>query len=243
MGRYISLIYGIKSQSCLLKSKTVYQDSVTTTTTYKYDDHSQLKNESVTDSNGKVCSTSYTYPYDFSFAPYTMMTAKNFLAYPVEVKQLVDGKLANSKLIQYEVFGNKYLPKSITRGKIINLVDDTVTFSSAGASSTYYPASDVTYLIAEIRKSSYSAIQSALGCTPESLSSMVTPSSLVTTLRTKLPEAPVTTYTYTPLLGMKAMTSPNGEVTSFEYDSFGRLTKILDNDGKTVEEYDYHYKD
>lgn len=72
---------------------------------------------------------------------------------------------------------------------------------------------------------------------------MVTPSSLVTTLRTKLPEAPVTTYTYTPLLGMKAMTSPNGEVTSFEYDSFGRLTKILDNDGKTVEEYDYHYKD
>ena len=42
---------------------------------------------------------------------------------------------------------------------------------------------------------------------------------------------------------MKAMTSPNGEVTSFEYDSFGRLTKILDNDGKTVEEYDYHYKD
>ena len=272
MGRYISLIYGIKSQSCLLKSKTVYQDSVTTTTTYKYDDHSQLKNESVTDSNGKVCSTSYTYPYDFSFAPYTMMTAKTFLAYPVEVKQLVDGKLANSKLIQYEVFGNKYLPKSITRGKIINLVDDTVTFSSAGASSTYYPASDVTYLkydtygnpvhinvkgedivyvwgyryqypIAEIRKSSYSAIQSALGCTPESLSSMVTPSSLVTTLRTKLPEAPVTTYTYTPLLGMKAMTSPNGEVTSFEYDSFGRLTKILDNDGKTVEEYDYHYKD
>ena len=71
---------------------------------------------------------------------------------------------------------------------------------------------------------------------------MVVPSALVTGLRTKLFETPVTTYTYTPLLGMKTMTTPNGEVTSFEYDSFGRLKKILDNDRKIVEEYDYHYK-
>lgn len=270
-GRYVSLIYGIKSQSHLLKSKTVYQDGVATTTTYEYDEHCQLKKESVTGSDGRVLSTCYTYPYDFNFAPYTTMTAKNFLAYPVEVKQLVDGKLASSKLTQYGIFGNKYLPKSVTRSKVADLVNDVVTFSSSGASSAYYPAADVTFLkydtygnpihinvkgediihiwgyayqypIAEIRKSSYSTVQSALGRTPESLSSMVVPSALVTGLRTKLFETPVTTYTYTPLLGMKTMTTPNGEVTSFEYDSFGRLKKILDNERKTVEEYDYHYK-
>lgn len=270
-GRYISLIYGIKSQSHLPKSKTVYQDGVTTTITYKYDDHCQLKNESVTGSDGKVCSTSYTYPYDFSFAPYTTMAAKNFLACPVEVKQLVDGKLAGSKLTQYGIFNNKYLPKAIARGKFAGLVNDAVTFSSSGASSTYYPATDVAYLkydadgnpvhinvkgediiyiwgynyqypIAEIRKSSYSAVQSALGCTPESLSPAVTPSTAIAALRDKLPGAQVTTYTYTPLLGMKTMTAPNGEVTNFEYDGFGRLTKIMDNDKKIVEEYNYHYK-
>lgn len=270
-GRYVSLIYGIKSQSHLPRLKIVYQDGVTTTTTYEYDEHCQLKKESVTGSDGKVLSTCYTYPYDFNFAPYTTMAGKNFLAYPVEVKQLVDGKLASSKLTQYGIFGNKYLPKSVTRSKVADLVNDVVTFSSSGASSAYYPAADVTFLkydtygnpihinvkgediiyiwgyayqypIAEIRKSSYSTVQSALGRTPESLSSMVVPSALVTGLRTKLFETPVTTYTYTPLLGMKTMTTPNGEVTSFEYDSFGRLKKILDNDRKTVEEYDYHYK-
>ena len=270
-GRYVSLIYGIKSQSHLPRLKIVYQDGVTTTTTYEYDEHCQLKKESVTGSDGKVLSTCYTYPYDFNFAPYTTMAGKNFLAYPVEVKQLVDGKLASSKLTQYGIFGNKYLPKSVTRSKVADLVNDVVTFSSSGASSAYYPAADVTFLkydtygnpihinvkgediiyiwgyayqypIAEIRKSSYSTVQSALGRTPESLSSMVVPSALVTGLRTKLFETPVTTYTYTPLLGMKTMTTPNGEVTSFEYDSFGRLKKILDNDRKIVEEYDYHYK-
>lgn len=270
-GRYISLIYGINSQSCLPKSKTIYQDGVTTKTTYEYDDHCQLKKEIVTDSNSKVHRTNYTYPHDFNFADYPSMTNKNFLAYPIEVKQLVDGKLAGSKLTQYENFNNKYLPKTTARGKFSGLVNDAVTFSSSGASTTYYPTTDATYLkydahgnpihinvkgediiyiwgynyqylVAEIRKSSYAAVQSALGAAPESLSSEVTPPDAVTALRSKLPDAQVTTYTYTPLLGMKTMTSSNGEETDFEYDGFGRLTKTLDHDKKTMEEYDYHYK-
>jgi YD repeat-containing protein len=270
-GRFTSLIYGIRSQSCLPESKIVYQDGVSTTTTYEYDDHCQLKKENVTGSDGKVHSTNYSYPYDFNFASYTAMTNKNFLSYPVEVKQLVDGKLAGSKLTQYATFNGKYLPKSIARGKFAGLVNDAVTFSSSGASSSYYPATDITYLkydangnpvhinvkgediiyiwgynyqypVAEIRKSSYAAVQSALGATPESFSSAVTPPATITALRSKLPDAQVTTYTYTPLQGMKTMTAPNGKETSFEYDGFGRLTKTLDHDGKTVEEYDYHYK-
>lgn len=270
-GRFNSLIYGISSKSCLPKSKTVYQDGVTTTTTYVYDSHCQLRKESVTGSDGKVHSTSYTYPYDFNFAPYTAMAAKNFLAYPVEIKQLVDGKLSGSKLTQYGIFNGIYLPKSVARGKFPGLVNDMVTFSASGASNVYYPIADVTYLkydisgnpvhinvkgeeviyvwgyncqypVAEIRKSNYNAVQSALGRTPESLSSAATPPSTITTLRGTLLDALVTTYTYTPLLGMKTINAPNGEVTSFEYDGFGRLTKTLDNDRNTTEEYDYHYK-
>ena len=61
-GRYVSLIYGIKSQSHLPRLKIVYQDGVTTTTTYEYDEHCQLKKESVTRRDGKVLSTGYTYP-------------------------------------------------------------------------------------------------------------------------------------------------------------------------------------
>lgn len=270
-GRYMSMLYGITSTSCLPKSQTLYRDGVTTTTTYVYDSHCQLKKESVTGSDGKEYDTTYTYPYDFNFAPYTSMAAKNFLAYPVEVKQLVDGKLSGSKLTQYGIFNGMYLPVSVAHGKFTGLVVDTATFSASGSSSVYYPAMDATFLrydayanpvhvrakgediiyvwgynyqypVAEIRKSSYGAVQSALGDAPENFSPKVLPPLEVNDLQEKLPDAQVSLYTYTPLLGMKTKTAPNGEVTNFEYDGFGRLTKTLDNDRKTIEEYDYHYK-
>ena len=41
---------------------------------------------------------------------------------------------------------------------------------------------------------------------------------------------------------MTSMTAPNGEVTNYEYDSQGRLSKVNDNNGYTVEQYDYNYQ-
>lgn len=270
-GRYNSLIYGISSKSCLPQSKTVYQDGVSITTTYVYDNHGQLKRESMKGSDGKWYVTSYAYPADFNFAPYTTMAARNLLSHPVEVKRFVDYRLSHCYLTQYGSFGGNYLPKSMARNHYSGMAYDGTTFSSSGASTGYYSAANVVFLkrdafgnpvhirikgediiyiwgygcqypVAEIRNSSYDAVQSALGCTPESLSPAIVPSPSVAALRDKLADAQVTTYTYVPLLGMKTKTAPNGEVTSFEYDGFGRLVKVLDHDGKAVEEYDYHYK-
>lgn len=52
----------------------------------------------------------------------------------------------------------------------------------------------------------------------------------------------VTTYTYQPLVGMTSMIAPNGEVTTYEYDSFDRLHLVKDHNGKVIEQNDYHYK-
>lgn len=52
----------------------------------------------------------------------------------------------------------------------------------------------------------------------------------------------VTVYNYQPLVGMASEIAPNGEKTTYEYDNARRLVKVKDHNGKTVEQYNYHYK-
>jgi YD repeat-containing protein len=61
-------------------------------------------------------------------------------------------------------------------------------------------------------------------------------------LRNALPNAMVTTYTYKPLVGVSTITNPAGDITSYEYDTFGRLLLVKDNFGKVLSKNDYHYR-
>ena len=51
----------------------------------------------------------------------------------------------------------------------------------------------------------------------------------------------VTTYTWTPLVGITSMQSPRGENTYFTYDAMGRLSSIKDHSNNTIESYTYNY--
>jgi YD repeat-containing protein len=52
----------------------------------------------------------------------------------------------------------------------------------------------------------------------------------------------VSTYTYKPLVGITSQTDPDGNTTYYEYDSFGRLHRVLDRDKNVLKEYEYHYQ-
>lgn len=53
----------------------------------------------------------------------------------------------------------------------------------------------------------------------------------------------ITTYTYDPLIGITSLTSPDGLREYYKYNLQNhKLEKVIDADGKTVEEYKYHYK-
>lgn len=53
----------------------------------------------------------------------------------------------------------------------------------------------------------------------------------------------ISTYLHNPLVGILKVTSPAGFKRSFQYDAYSRLNKVLDNDDKTVEQYQYHFKE
>ncbi|MBE4947336.1 hypothetical protein [Chryseobacterium culicis] len=52
----------------------------------------------------------------------------------------------------------------------------------------------------------------------------------------------ITCYTYDPMIGMTTTISPNGMMAKYQYDSFNRLQKVINNEGITVKEYQYNNK-
>ena len=63
-------------------------------------------------------------------------------------------------------------------------------------------------------------------------------------VRTALPDASVYTYTYEDLVGLKSETGPDGTITTYDYDSCGRLRRVNHLYGGTyypVKQYEYSY--
>lgn len=54
--------------------------------------------------------------------------------------------------------------------------------------------------------------------------------------------AQMTTYTYTPLLGMTSTCDADNRITYYYYDILGRLRWIKDQDGNIIKTIEYHYK-
>lgn len=61
-------------------------------------------------------------------------------------------------------------------------------------------------------------------------------------LRSSLPQAMVTSYTYDPLIGVTSMTDPKGYTTYYEYDGLNRLKEVKDAEGNILSRNEYNYK-
>ena len=115
-----------------------------------------------------------------------------------------------------------------------------------GVSVMYLWSYNNEYPIAEIKNATYTEVSGVLsGITPEQLANAAEPDmTKVETLRTALPNAQITTYTYKPLVGITKTTDPRGVTTYYEYDTFNRLkqTYIIENgEKKILQKNDYHY--
>jgi YD repeat-containing protein len=52
----------------------------------------------------------------------------------------------------------------------------------------------------------------------------------------------MTTYTYSPLIGITSTCSDNNAIQRYDYDAMGRLTRIIDQDGNIIKTAEYHYQ-
>lgn len=111
------------------------------------------------------------------------------------------------------------------------------------ASEVYLWGYDNQYPVAKIVGSDYATVAAVVNATI-----LNAPSSdqqlrdELNKIRTALPNALVTTYTYIPLLGVTSETDNRGLTTYYEYDAQGRLKAVKDQDGKIVKLIEYQYR-
>jgi YD repeat-containing protein len=63
----------------------------------------------------------------------------------------------------------------------------------------------------------------------------------VNNIRTAITGAQVTTYTYSPGVGITSETDPSGMTTYYEYDRYGRLMRVRDHNNNIIKKFSYNY--
>ncbi len=233
---------------------------VETINTYNYynPDHQQLSSHEIHDSRQQSIVINYTYPSDAgSGAPPQMyMYDENNTHFKHMLSPIIERRVEVNEQTTAKV-QNKYVYDS---GKDMVLPDYSDIFP-AGSSSyriqylhndggnlvEQYKDDDVktvylwdntgTYLMAKIENASYGQVSSYDKQQDCSYSS----ENLHSALTGNISGAMVTTYTYKPLVGMTSQTDANGKTTYYEYDDFGRLAFVRDQNGNIVKKHEYHY--
>lgn len=221
--------------------------------------HFYVTNERV-ESGGKTVKTvDYVYPFNKQSDPaMKKLTDANRIAEPVEVKESVNTSL-NHTSKEYALFDN-ILQLSVVKVNtgINRVLEPRVTYhkydsygnplhaSVDGAGNVVYLwGYQGMYMVAKIMNSTYDEVKTALGVTPESLSTANAPDmTLIDGLRIKLKNSHVFTYTHKPQIGLMTETSPIGITTCYDYDNFGRLKEAYLRDGTSrivLQAYEYNY--
>ncbi|MDP3463306.1 MAG: hypothetical protein Q8S18_10985 [Bacteroidales bacterium] len=105
-------------------------------------------------------------------------------------------------------------------------------------------------LIAKIENASYDLVTNELSSLGHSIESLQNKTDsqlrqIFNDLRNRpaMQNAMITSFTHKPLVGITSQTDPTKLVTYYEYDNFGRLKYVKNNEGEYLNKYDYHYKE
>jgi hypothetical protein len=137
---------------------------------------------------------------------------------------------------------------STTKNILNTVVPFATTLSNDNYDSYIFGYNDM-YPVAKLSGVKYSQISTARLNTIKSLTNtIITPSSELALqnelnlLRSDFPNAQITTYTYDPVIGVKSITDPKGDVQYFFYDELNRLKEVKDKNGNKLSENQYHYR-
>ena len=212
------------------------------------------------------------YPEDYDEGLFRNLLDNKISNVPIDQRTIYNDKLQNGRLIHYNDIGqpteiynaeeekgtdlgfysnNPYSYANGVKKKIFEYDNYSNTIRSYknedDIETTILWGYSYTKPIAKIDNANFNQIEAAL---------IVSYSDLQTKTSTELREifnelrdnpllenAMITSYTYDPLIGMTSTTDPNGYITHYIYDSFGRLQTIRDFDWNVIKHYNYSYRD
>lgn len=231
---------------------------------YVYSDYNQeIQTITMRNSGFETIVNGFQYAHDLNE---TQLISENRISVPLSTNESINGQIVNSRRTEYSFFNGLYQPYEVygRKGFEVDLgIDDDrkVTFdqyTTNGKVKEYHFEDGKTisivwgysgqYPIAKIENLTYGQIPTILLNNVIGLSnSDVDQNALLLALEelrndSALSSAMITTYTYDPLVGVTSITNAKGMTTYYEYDDFGRLEIIKDNDGHILSKNAYHYK-
>ncbi len=272
---YVFFTYSISSGHIFLTSteKTTVDDAgreskIVQNFTYGNTSHLNITQMQSTTSRNEQVVQSFLYPVDKAAAGnvYQKMVDRNMTASVVEAASTLNANPTSRTVITYQDwFGDSkvLLPSLIEQSLQSNPLEAKAHFfhydgsgnlleqaKDADVSTVYLWGYDGQYPVAEIKNATYNQVKTALGVavnTEVNLGAAGLSASQITQLRSALPQAMITTYTYDPLVGMSSSTDANGVTTFYEYDGFQRLKAVREQNashqaGNVLKSYQYHYK-
>ncbi|NAS14459.1 RHS repeat protein [Poritiphilus flavus] len=197
----------------------------------------------------------------------TNLSSLHRITEPIQVKKLIkdsDGVVLSSTVRRTDYVdkgNNLVLPKAVrslkgTYNSSSNPMEERIIYSqydnhgnileikkSDGTPVSYIWGFNKMFPVAVAENASYTQVATVLnGIAGLDLNTNGLTEAQATTLRSNLPGAMVTTYTYDLLVGVTSITDPRGNTTYYSYDDFNRLKEVRDADNKLLSDYQYHYK-
>lgn len=210
-----------------------------------------------TNSKGETTTTEYQYPPDRVGDPIAeALTTQNRIAEPMIIREKVGDMDVSETYTQYQWFNNNtLLQKSAVfqkKGKEVQEKDRKITYNSydqRGNITQYTPEGGLPvsiiwgyngqYPVAKIEGVIRSAINGSILTNLENSTSLTTSS--FDDLRSSIPQAMITSYTYQPLVGVTSITGPNEQTEYYHYDPSGRLASITNSKAEVLKTFNYHY--
>ncbi len=218
-------------------------------TTVVNTENNLLKLTITTNSEDDLEITKYFYPENF-VSDYGTLEQANMVNIPVQTENFRAGNLIAT---QKTLFSGT-LPETIRTEKAGSGLEDRLHFDryvddnlveyhqDLGAYTTVIWGYGHRYPVAKIENATYNQVTGIINYNSiQSLDGIALENALQP-LRSGLPNALVTTYTYFPEIGMATQTTPDGYTSSFVYDDFHRLLYVKDKDGNVIKEYGYNYR-
>ena len=204
-------------------------------------------------------------PTDEAYQQMLGLIGKNQIALPIETLMKRDGNVVGAVFNEYakDIDGDFYLDKiyRLSTSEPITDFEEFAMVTGNGEKDARYdvkPAGDLIFDEGNlVQKTTIDGITTAylwghnntlpivmaVGVSYQTLSSAYTADPVNFRQSNALSKALITTYEYDPVVGMTAMTGPNGIKVTYHYDELGRLQYVKDQDGNYLSENKYNYKD
>ncbi|WP_025742803.1 RHS repeat domain-containing protein [Aquimarina pacifica] len=243
------------------KTTTVYDvdgaSPVTTTDSFSYNEKNQIIGQTRVTYAGKEVKTISKYPTLDSGSPYKEMAERNYITPVIEQTVYEDTKQISKSITKYTESDGLYLPITTQKQKGTNdplatelritryKKDKIVEYAMLnGTNNVLLWGYKNQFPIAKIENASVSDIADVLNVSESQVATFTDlDMATIESLRTLLPDALITTYTYNPMFGVTSITDPKNYTMYYYYDDVGKLQYVKDDQGKIVSYNQYNYKD